>query len=281
MIVGTSGVEKTEPNLISTGHVIAYGGEVRIKFSPDDHRYLVSDKLVQGGEWLTVPSVTTVLGFMLDRSKFLSPWVGKLGRAEFHEHVLPGIAYSEDQLRKIGFCIRDRHKRVLDEAGRLGHDVHEWLEKYLIARQRGSGFPLPPTDPKVRSCCSGGRQWIVENNVQPLAIEQILFSRKYRVIGTMDLAASLLIDGQPSVCDYKSSQSLHKSYHLQLAAYRAMLREQQGIETTDRWLIHLNKLDGTFNPVRLSRETADREETAFFQLVEAFRSVNDLNFFEQ
>lgn len=281
MFIDTTGPAVLEPNLISNGHIKLYGGEVRVKFSPEDHRYLVSDDRVDCAAWHAVPSVTTVLSKVIDRSKFLCPWAGRMSMEMFLKRVEEGRAYSRAELDAIGFAVKDAHKLVLDDASRIGHDVHEWLQKFILARVRGTGFPSPPTDPQVRACCSAGRCWIVENDVKPLAVEQVLYSRAYRVIGTMDLVGILVVDGQVAVADYKSSNRLHKSYGLQLAAYRAMLLEQQGVEALDRWLIHLSKTDGTFHPERLSRDTADTEAEAFFKMVEAYRALHDLEFFEE
>lgn len=279
ILTGTHGPEQSTPNYIGADILRLYNDEVRVKFSTEDHKYLVSDYFFENGAWLQVPSVTTVLG-CLDKSKMLVPWATKLSMQEFLKRIEEGKAYSRIELDAIGFQIQGAHKVALDAAGKTGSTAHAWLEQFILARAVGHGFPVPPTDPQVRSCCSAGRKWVIENDVRPVAVESVLFSRKHRVIGTMDLAATLSIDGHVSVCDFKSSNRLHKSYGLQLAAYRAMLREQMGIETEDRWLVRLDKL-GTFHPEKLSRTTAAQEEEAFFKLVNAYSSLESFEFFEE
>lgn len=280
ILVGNHGPETAVPNYIGTDQLRLYGGEVRVQFSPEDHRYLVSDRLVQDGAWLQVPSVTTVLGKMLDK-KFLISWATKLSMQEFLKRIEEGKSYSRAELDATGFQIQHAHKVALDAAGKTGSAVHAWLEQFILARDAGHGFPAPPTDPQVRSCCSAGRKWAIENEVRPVVVESVLFSRQHRVIGTMDLAATLSIDGHVSVCDFKSSNRLHKSYGIQLSAYKAMLREQMGIEAEDRWLVRLSKTDGTFHPEKLSQATAAQEEEAFFKLVDAYSTLNGFHFFEE
>jgi hypothetical protein len=281
ILTGTHGPEQSTPNYISVGNVIkAYNDEVRIRFDEVLHKYTVSDVRFLGGAWCTLPSVTTVLSKMLDK-KHLINWATNLSMLEFLKRIEEGKSYTRSELDAAGFQIKGAHKISLDNAGKIGSQVHAWLEKFILAREAGHGFPAPPTDPQVRSCCSAGRKWVVENDVRPIAVESILFSRKHRVIGTMDLAATLSIDGCISVCDFKSSNQLHKSYGLQLSAYKAMLLEQSGIDAEDRWLVRLDKVNGTFHPEKLSRETAAQEEKAFFELVDAYSTLSGFQFFEE
>lgn len=280
ILTGTHGPETAAPNYIGDDVLRLYGNEVKVRFSAADHKYLVSDRFVRDGAWLQVPSVTTVLSKMLDK-KHLINWATNLSMLEFLKRIEEGKSYTRSELDAAGFQIKGAHKISLDNAGKIGSQVHSWLEQFILARDAGRGFPVPPTDPQVRSCCSAGRKWVVENNVRPVAVESILFSRKHRVVGTMDLAATLSIGGRISVCDFKSSNRLHKSYGLQLSAYKAMLLEQLGIDTEDRWLVRLDKVNGTFHPEKLSRETAAQEEAAFFRLVDAYSTLNEFQFFEE
>ncbi|MGC1415561.1 MAG: PD-(D/E)XK nuclease family protein [Candidatus Acidiferrum sp.] len=269
-----------DPNCIGPDILYLYGGEVRVKFSPEDHKYLVSDVAIDDGAWLQVPSVTTVIGKMLAKPQLVS-WATKLSMQEFLKRVEEGRAYSRAELDSIAPYVKDAHKMALDAAGKTGSAVHSWLEKFILARDAGRGFPPPPTDLQVRSCCSAGRKWVIDNDVRPIAVESILFSRKHRVIGTMDLAATLSVNGCITVADFKSSNRLHRSYGLQLSAYKAMLLEQQNIAAEGRILVRLDKTAGTFHPEKLSQETAAQEEAAFFKLVDAYSTLNGFQFFEE
>jgi len=174
MLIGTYGAEQSE-NVVDGLHVM-YGGEVHVRFDPEQHRYLVKDVRV-GNSWFAVPSVTTIIGRMLDKSKPLVSWATRQSQEAFLASVQPGRAYAREELDRIGADIQYAHKAALDLAGRKGKQTHEWVEKYLNARAGKNPFPKPPDDERVRSACSAARKWILEVDLQPIAIETILYSR--------------------------------------------------------------------------------------------------------
>jgi hypothetical protein len=278
MIVGAGGPVVIEPNLIANDVISMYGGEVLVRFDADQHRYLVQDREA-GPDWFRAPSVTTILGRMLDKSKMLVPWSTRLSMNTFLERIEEGKAYSRGELNAIGFQIKGAHMVALEAAGKTGSAVHGWVEKYLEARRAGSGYPAPPTDPKVRSACSAARSWIQEVDLRPMAVEKILYSRMYGFIGTTDLTAAAVINGRSACCDWKSSGRLHASYGLQLAAYTLAWEEMTGTKLEDRWLIRLDKEDSTFEAKCLSAETAQDEQDAFVMLATAFKLLEGINFF--
>ena len=280
MLLGTAGVEKTDPNLISSGEITMYGGEVRVRFDPEQHHYLVQDR-AKGLEWFHAPSVTTILNRTLDKSRMLVPWATKMSMQTFLDKIEEGHLYTRAELDAIGYQLKDAHKVALDQAGKTGSAVHAWVEAYLHARSTGKGYPAPPTDPKVRSCCRAAREWVQKVDLKPIVVEKILYSRSHGFIGTTDLAAAAVIEGRSASIDWKSSNRLEASYALQLAAYQYMYQEMTGVALLDRWLIRLDKEDSTFEAKRLSSETAEDEQGAFILLAEAYKVLKDLGFFHE
>ena len=275
---GTSGPEPVDAGF--AGDVVMYDGRVRVRFDEVLHQYLVQD-LDDGPDWFRAPSVTTILGRMLDRSKMLVPWSTRLSMKTFLGRVEPGKAYTSEELVRTGYQIKDAHKLALHQAGQTGSAIHKWVQDYIAARERGGGFPVPPTDPKVRSGCSAARKWITQVNLKPIAVEKILYSRLHGFIGTTDLAAAAVINGRSACCDWKSSNQLHASYRLQLAAYQYAYEEMTGIHLEDRWLIRLDKDDSSFEAKLLPVETAQDEQDAFVFLVEAYKILDGVKFFEE
>ena len=266
MMIGRQGPVVLEPGI--PGEHVLYNGEVRVKFDPGPHAYTVQDIAVSP-DWIPVVSVTTVLG-MLDKQA-LVPWAARCSMEKFIELVRPARSYTADQLGTFAFQIKDAHKEQLERAGRIGSAVHEWIQSYLSWRSGNGLFQVPPADESVRSCCRAARDWIKTVDIKPFAIERILYSRKHKVVGTTDLAAALRIGGRTAIVDWKSSNRLHYTYKLQLAAYRAMYFEMTGIFLDDRWLIRLDKHDSTAEPVCLPPEEADRDAKIFFALAHAFK----------
>lgn len=274
MLLGTYGAEAAE-SIVDGVHSM-YGGEVQVKFDPAVHRYVVRD-LKFGSDWFTVPSVTKILGRMLDKSKPLVSWATRQAKEEFVKRVQPEQAYTADQLSSIGADLEYAHKATLDRAGRKGKDAHDWIEAYLNARAGRCAFPAPPADEKVRASCSRARQWISEVDLKPVAIEQILYSRSQRFIGTTDISA-FVIKGSPAIVDWKTSRTLHASYELQLAAYAFMWTEMSGQIVDDRWLIHIPG-DGSFETRQVRVETMEDHIESFLLLAAAHNILDKTGFF--
>jgi hypothetical protein len=261
------------------GEHVLYQGSVLVRFSPALHKYEVHDLFETDG-FVTVPSVTTVLAAMLNKP-FLQKWAAKLAAQSMIAVFTPGKAYDEASIRRMAWTAADAHKAALADAGAVGSEVHEAIELYLRQRAGESVQFKFPTDARAAKCFMAATRWVEENNVRLIHAEKILYSRKHRVIGTTDLAAHIVVGERSCVADWKSSNSIQKSYHLQLAAYRAMLFEQTGFLADDRIIVHLNKETGEFTPHVLSTQTADAEANAFFNLVDCYRQLSDLNYFEE
>jgi hypothetical protein len=234
MLLDKSGIvdpSTLDPDL---GTAVMYGGEVQVTFNPLVHRYVVSDVSCDGGKPFSPPSVTKVLGAMVDKSEPLTAWAGKCAQAKMLELIQPGRMYSAEELQTIGYYVKDAHKNVVKAACDVGHEFHEWVQNYLGARMSLGGFPEPPENTQVRNCARAARAWILQVDLKPFTVERILYSRKHRVIGTADVAGLSTINGRTAVIDWKSSKDLHTSYRFQTAVYRAMLHEMTGQWTDDR-----------------------------------------------
>src|ERR1700685_2405498 len=138
MLIGSYGSEQGED--VVDGIHSMYGGEVLFKFDPALHRYVVRD-IKLGPEWFTVPSVTKILGRMLDKSKPLATWAARQAKETFLERILPGQTYTAERLSSIGADLEYAHKATLDRAGKKGKEAHEWIEAYLNARAGRCAFP--------------------------------------------------------------------------------------------------------------------------------------------
>jgi hypothetical protein len=273
MLIGASG--PVVPEVGIPGEHRMYSDEVVVRFDPGAHRYLVQD-IVVSPEWMSVPSVTTVLA-VIDKSKALVPWATKCSQDRFLEMVVPGRSYTEQEIQTIGCALQGASQKELERAGEIGSATHAWIERYLAARSTKQGWPLPPTDPQVRMRAKAARDWIKQSDIKPFGVERILYSRRNRVIGTTDLTTALTIQERTAVCDFKTSRSLHRTYELQLAAYRSMWAEMTGVWLDDRILIHLRP-DGTAEPKVLPAEEAERDAELFFSLAESYRLLKMAGF---
>ena len=75
--------------------------------------------------------------------------------------------------------------------------------------------------------------WRKSVDLKPIAVEQVVYSKKYGYAGTLDLLAE--VNGVLTVIDWKTGKAVYSEAHLQNAAYRQAIREmghgdpQQGI----------------------------------------------------
>jgi hypothetical protein len=269
-----------DTNALPQGEHLLYNSEVRVSFNAELHRYQVSDIRVDGGRPCIVPSVTTILSAMLAKPH-LQSWALKLAAQSMIAAFQPNRPYQATDIQRMAWLAVDAGKRATAEAGATGAETHHCIEAYLRQRNGENVQALWPQDSMAQKCFLAAINWLEANNVRMLHAEKILYSRAHRVIGTMDLAGLVTVNGRSAVIDYKTSNRLAPSMRLQLAAYQAMYAECFGINLQDRWLLRLDKETGDCEPVKLSVETARGEADAFFKMVEAYRALSELKFFEE
>jgi hypothetical protein len=175
-----------------------------------------------------VPRVTSILSNMLHEESLVE-WANFIGRVKHCSHNV----YSQ-------------------AAANIGTYVHDAIEKYI---QEGicDNFEqaTPESDrPKMRNAFNAFLKWwniITLNNYEVLMEEQALICPYCG--GKLDLL--LRINGRIYLVDFKTSNSLHYNYYLQLAAYRRMLYELYGILIDGTILLKLNKANPSFDEVLL------------------------------
>jgi hypothetical protein len=179
---------------------------------------------------------------------------------------------------------------ILQDAGRVGTDAHDWLEHVIKARdneeRRLELFAKFPPDERAASCCIAGIDWIVRHSARYVYSERKVFSRSYRYAGTLDAVAYVSSCDDPSCCphpyvgerlcilDYKSSNALRVGYLFQVAAYRHALIEELGIKIEDTWILRLDKSTGEFDPWHIEGSGLFEEDfKGFLNCLETCRSI--------
>lgn len=144
------------------------------------------------------PSVTTVLG-RFKESGGLIHWAWSLG--------MEGKDYKAEQMKAAN-------------AGTLAHSMVE-------AHIRGTAFPQTENWPpdiyaKAWNAFENFKKWAKQSSLNPVATEVSLVSEKYGFAGTLD---AMLVDGELSLGDWKTSNAVYSDYLLQLAAYGVLWEE--------------------------------------------------------
>lgn len=185
-----------------------------------------------------VPSVTTILK-QFESSEGLIDWAWKQGKE--------GKDY----------------KQIRNSAASLGTAAHNLVQGYLEAKSKGEKFtyPLPITlatdsgitlaEAKVALTLFGlwmgwykglGQDCIICPSDSPLhKIEQPMVDSEHMFGGTVDAVGHL--DGQLTLFDWKTSNSIRSSYLIQIAAYGHLYERNFQAQIERYILVNLNKRD--------------------------------------
>ena len=115
------------------------------------------------------------------------------------------------------------HKRQLDKAGEIGSQVHGLIE-WNIRQQLGQKVgPEPKVEDNAQWAFMAFQDWANSVQLEPIYIEQTVFSRKHHYAGTMDLLAR--VNGAVMLVDFKTGKAIYAEAHLQNVAYQMALAE--------------------------------------------------------
>ncbi len=149
-------------------------------------------------------------------------------------------AWKEYWWRSVGFEVADK---ISKDSAEFGTKVHKYIETALCTKD----MAFEPTPEQL--CAVKVLNYISDNKMEPLiegdlwkaSLEIEVKDTKLGLIGHFDMAA--LVDGQPCIVDFKTSNKMRKSFPLQKAAYAKLANKQLGVKI-DRGLTirsHWNK----------------------------------------
>jgi hypothetical protein len=119
---------------------------------------------------------------------------------------------------------------IMRRAGKEGTQVHEAIETLLAGEELHwmDDYGNAKYNEKVWEMINKFVDFWTTHKPELISTEEFVYSDEYRYAGTADLVCKL--DGEVWLIDFKTSNSLHKSYDLQLASYAKALKECKGIE---------------------------------------------------
>lgn len=229
---------------------IMYGAP--LKFHPKLHRY----------EWqgTPVPGVTSILRRLAKPA--LIQWAADMAC----KFIIENCQQPVEGYWTVGAgdldAARLAHAQMRDAAGSVGKDVHTYAEDLLSGRNVAL-----PEDDTVRRAVSAFGEWRAKHDIEPLALERRVLSKRWFYAGTTDFFGK--IDGRMSVLDFKTSSAIYDEMWLQTMAYEIALREELGLDRNAeivRWIVRLDKKTGKFEAVDQGYSAA--HEDAWLHLVE-------------
>ena len=268
-----------------TSPVYHYDGAVQRVFSPSKWRHFL---LGPNGELRPLDGVTNVLKKAVDKSPPLMVWAVRLAlqraRTALLHHLGPDgcIQVFEAELDKILESAKKADADALEEAGTLGSQAHEWIERLIrsiLAHDETriteilSNFP---DDERAESGCIAAITWMVAHKVKWLKTEFTALSLKHNACGTGDGLALVSSCSDPECCqgepfidrlsyiDWKTSNALYNTYLWQAAFYVAAHTEEfpnfEFGPIQDRWILRLDKEDASFDPWHAAGREAQAED---------------------
>lgn len=181
-----------------------YNDKVTVTFDPDarTNRYIVTDETAKLDKQ-PVPGVTSVLDKALSKPGLmtfpLNAALSHLG-AVFSEEQGKWVLKQEITLTSELVGSAAKAWTVRSDAGKdVGTEVHTAIEQFLNKQ-------LPVLDTMSQEATKAYLafcKWYETQDIKPLAVEQIVYSRAHQFAGTFDCL--LEIDGKTVLCDLKTT----------------------------------------------------------------------------
>lgn len=246
-----------------------YDGAVTILFdNKARNRYLIE------GDGRSPVGVTTILSKTLAKEALMTwPLNEALKFIKTNCEVDGGIY----QLTTKGLEEASKaYLRKSDTGKSTGTAIHASIEALLTNKS----FTTPPEAEKgVKSFV----KWFNEHSISPMAVEQIVYSKKYDFCGTYD--SMLDIDGKVTLVDIKSTNSsrsaprgIYAEHFLQLGAYSLAHHEENPLERIERLMIVRVGKDGVLNTMTNDELglSIEKCEKTFLSVLEAYRFMTPL-----
>ena len=211
------------------------GESVDLALNEANHQYSVEGNYV--------PAVTSILDSTIAKQRFLMPWAVKMG-AEWFESNCEPFTQGERSVKEMIDGIKKAYKHKSSGAIALGKVVHEWCEQAILWKLGEAEPPAVPEDELASNSINAFREWVKMNDVEWIAAEKRVYSRKHNYAGTA--AAVARVNGEFSVIDFKTSNRIYDEYYLQIAAYGYCMEDIYGEKIEAGYILRFDKESGRF-----------------------------------
>ena len=191
---------------------------------------------------------------------FLAPWYAKEMANEILKAPFDAVkAMTPPEFEKFVTNAKGAGPRIATKAKDDGTAAHDWFESWIKAKMITDMQLAPtPASKEANNAIEAFLSWIKQHEIAWLASEEVVSSDFFKVAGKLDALA--IVDGIPSLIDFKTSSQISESYPLQCAGYHMML-EEMGFKVR-QWIVIRTPKDGS--PAETLTIT-DRDQMRFFQ----------------
>lgn len=114
---------------------------------------------------------------------------------------------------------------------------------------------------RVRAGINAFLNWFVENDVQFLHAEKLVYSPTHGFAGLVDAVAN--VNGKRTLIDYKTSKGVYTEMRYQVAAYCLAFEEEYGKSLDGAMILHFDKETGVCNSHPMSEDELTKDSSAF------------------
>ena len=193
-------------------NILKQNEKKRLEFNPDLQQINFLDRRVyKRSEGVYYPSVTTILQYM-PKNKFFESWLKDVG----HNADL-----------------------IMRRAGKEGTQVHEAAEALVKGEEVSwmDDYGNAKYSQLVWEMILKFHNFWSTHKPELISTEDFVWSDEYKYAGTADLVVKM--NNETWLLDIKTSNSIHKSYDLQLASYAKALEESKNIKIERTGIIWL------------------------------------------
>lgn len=236
-----------------------YNKSKEIVFYPNSHRYRMS------GMKSYLTSVTAITG-IIDKSRPLMIWASRLTADYLRDWIANNKLEEEALLGAVSEAV-DLYNKKRDEAAGFGTQVHDFAERFAIAKLGNGKMPELTDDMPIEviNGINAFLDWVTENNVEFLETEKLIYSDNHGFVGLCDVVAN--VNGHKMMCDYKTSKAMYSPMFYQVAAYRAAYNEEMraigGLPVVGSMILHFNKENGELDTRKFTNEEHEEHFETF------------------
>ena len=193
-------------------NILEQNEKKRLDFNPELKQINFLDRRVyKRGEGVFYPSVTTILQYM-PKNKFFESWLKDVG----HNADL-----------------------IMRRAGKQGTQVHEAAEQLILGNEVSwlDDYGNAKYSQIVWEMILKFHDFWTTHKPELISAEEFVWSDKHKYAGTADIVCKM--NGEVWLLDIKTSNSVHKSFDLQLASYAKALEESKGVKIDRTGIIWL------------------------------------------
>ena len=254
-----------------TSPIYHYHGTVKTRFSPSTWTHFIER---EDGSLDRLDGVTKVV-HVIDKSEALIHWAVALAVVRARKLIIErglgpdgAITLFVEELDAILAEAKRLHKDKLEEAARVGHEVHDFAEKLAIAINKDDIprldelFLLKSEDERVVNGSIAVVDFLTTHNVRFVVAEKPVLSLKHHAMGTLDgvIISDSCSDKECCPVEYKDRRNLldyktcnskapYLEYLLQTSFYVEAWHEQFPEQPiVGRWIVILDKETGACNP---------------------------------